>query len=103
MVDGHPVGALGCQQRNNWLYELLPMAAPAANHAKFRLKVEVWAGPMVGIVAALCSNGPAVFAVFAGNYQRQAIPAPQKYPIAGGVVKGRTAGQRQIRAGSSSR
>jgi len=76
------------------------MAAPAANLAKFRLKVKIWVAAVVGRVA-LCSNGLAVFAVFAGNYQRRAILAPQKYPIAGGVVKGRTAGQRQIRAGSS--
>ena len=73
------------------------MAAPAANLAKFRLKVKIWVAAVVGRVA-LCSNG---LAVFAGNYQRRAILAPQKYPIAGGVVKGRTAGQRQIRAGSS--
>jgi hypothetical protein len=73
--------------------------------AKLRLQVEIWVGPAVGRVAppAFCSNSPAVFAVFAGNYQRQAIPAPQKYSIAGGGVKGRTAGQRQIGAGSSAR
>jgi hypothetical protein len=45
----------------------------------------------------------AVFAVFAGNYQRQTIAAPQKCSIAGGVVKERTARQRPIRAGSSAR
>jgi hypothetical protein len=73
--------------------------------ARFRLQVEISVGPTAGRVAApaFCSNGPAVFAVFAGNYQRQAIAAPQKYSIAGGVVKGRTAGQRQMRAGSSVR
>ena len=82
------------------------MAAPEANlQIEFLLKVEIGVAAVVGRVtpAALCSNGPAVFAVFAGNYQRQAIPAPQKYPIAEGVVKGRTAGPRQIRAGSSAR
>jgi hypothetical protein len=73
--------------------------------AKLRLEVEIWVSPTVGRVAppAFCSNGPAVFAVFAGNDQRQTIPAPQKYSISGGVVKERTAGQRQIRAGSSAR
>jgi hypothetical protein len=35
---------------------------------------------------------PAVFAVFAGNYQRQTIPTPQKCSIAGGVVQEKTAG-----------
>jgi hypothetical protein len=38
----------------------------------------------------------AVFAVFAGNYQRQTIPPPQKYSISGGMVKQRTAGQRPM-------
>jgi hypothetical protein len=34
----------------------------------------------------------AVFAVFAGNYQRQSAPSTQESSIAGGVANERTAG-----------
>jgi len=38
--------------------------------------------------------GPAVFAVFTGNYQRRTVSQPQDYSIAGGATSKKTAGGR---------
>jgi hypothetical protein len=63
--------------------------------AKFLLQVDVQVGRDQ---SQKCQTGPlfarlpAVFAVFAGNYQRRTTPLPQKCSTAVGIVNERTAG-----------
>jgi hypothetical protein len=63
--------------------------------ARFLLQVDVQVGRDH---SQKCQTGPlvgrlsAVFAVFAGNYQRRITPSPQKRSTAGGIVNKKTAG-----------
>jgi hypothetical protein len=61
--------------------------------AKLRLQVVIRVGRYCGHVGlvSLFSEEPPLFAVFAGNYQRQTIPRPQRCSISGDVTEERTA------------
>jgi hypothetical protein len=80
MIDHPGSRVLGAHQTDDTHLRCLVAPAKALWH------------PHTSFLAGRFRTSPAVFAVFAGNYQRQSGPSAQEPSIAGGVANERTAG-----------